>query len=113
MKQEHKSRAFNPRYESTRQLEIDGFESPFTRTLNPHNRWVVFSKLIPWDDICSQCRHQLGNSGAGRKPLNPRIVTGSLIIKYMLNLDDSEQDFLHHFPNNNVLEVERKRQFQN
>jgi len=90
MIKERKSRAFNPRYESPSQLELDGFESPFSRTLNPHNRWVVLAKLIPWDDICSQCRRQLGNSGSGRKPLNPRIVTGSLIIKYMLNLDDRE-----------------------
>ena len=79
MKRERKSRAFNPRY-----------ESPFSKTLNPRNRWVILGKLIPWDSICSQCRRQLVNTGAGRPPLNPRIVIGSLIIKYMLNLDDRE-----------------------
>jgi hypothetical protein len=90
MKNERKSRAFNPRYESPRQLELEGFESPFSKTLNPHNRWVVLAKLIPWDDICSPLRRQFSNSAAGRKPLNPRIVIGSLIIKHMLNLDDRE-----------------------
>jgi len=90
MKIGRKSRAFNPGYESPHQLELEGFESPFSKTLNPSNRWVVLAKLIPWDEICSQCRRQLGNSGAGRKALNPRIVIGSLIIKYMLNLDDRE-----------------------
>jgi len=90
MNKERKSRAFNPRYESPRQLELAGFESPFSKTLNPQNRWVVLSKLIPWDEICSPVRRQFSNSAAGRKPLNPRIVIGSLIIKYMLNLDDRE-----------------------
>jgi uncharacterized protein (DUF2164 family) len=71
-------------------LELAGFESPFSKTLNPQNRWVVLAKLIPWDEICPPVRRQVGNSAAGRKPLNPRIVIGSLIIKYMLNLDDRE-----------------------
>jgi len=82
---ERKSRAFNPRYESPKQLELEGdFEAPFSKTLNPRNRWVVLAGLIPWDEICSHCRHQLVNTGAGRPGLNPRIVIGSLIIKYML-----------------------------
>ena len=86
MIRERKSRAFNPRYESPSQLELEGFESPFSRMLNPDNRWVVLAKLIPWDEVCSQCRRQLGNTGAGRKPINPRIVIWSLIIKYILIL---------------------------
>ena len=71
-------------------LEPEGFESPFSRTLTPHNRWIVLSKLIQWDEICSQCHLQLCNIGAGRKPLSPRIVIGSLIIKFMLNFDNRE-----------------------
>ena len=88
MNTKRKSRASNPRYESPRQLELQGFESPFSKTLNPQNLWVVLARLIPWDEICSPLRRQFGNSSAGRKPLNPRIVIGSLIIKYMLNPDD-------------------------
>jgi Transposase domain (DUF772). len=90
MSKERKSRAFNPQYESPRQLEFAGFESPFSKTLNPENRWVVLANLIPWDEICFPVRRQFGNSAAGRKPLNQRIVIGSLIIKYMLNPDDRE-----------------------
>ena len=90
MNKERKSRAFNPRYESPGQMVLPGFESPFSKTLNPNNRWVVLAKLIPWDEICSPLLHRVGNSAAGRKPLNPRIVLGSLIIKYILNLDDRE-----------------------
>ena len=90
MSKERKSRAFNPRYKSPHQLELVGFESPFSKTLNPRNRWVVLAKLIPWDEICSLVRRQISHSSAGRKPLNPRIVIGSLIIKHILNLDDRE-----------------------
>jgi hypothetical protein len=40
-----------PHYESPHQLVLLGFESPFERTLNPKNRWVVLAHLIPWDEI--------------------------------------------------------------
>ena len=87
---ERKSRAFNPRYESPNQGILPGFEHPFDRELDPSNRWVVLSRLIPWDELCTDYVRHTVRSGAGRKPVNPRIVLGSLIIKYMLNLDDRE-----------------------
>ena len=90
MTKERKSRAFNPRYESLRQGILPGFEHPFDRALDPSNRWVVLSHLIPWDELCNDYLKQTVRSSTGRKPVNPRIVLGSLIIKYMLNLDDRE-----------------------
>ncbi len=33
-------------YTSQSQLQIEGFESPFTKRMNPNNRWVKLSKLI-------------------------------------------------------------------
>jgi hypothetical protein len=90
MIKERKSRAFNPRYESPSQGFLPGFEHPFERELDSSNRWVVLSHLIPWDELCNKYLNQTGLRGAGRKPVNPRIVLGSLIIKYMLNLDDRE-----------------------
>jgi hypothetical protein len=53
--------------------------------LDPFNRWVVLSRLIPWDELCNSYLRQNVVRGAGRKPVNPRIVLGSLIIKYTLN----------------------------
>jgi hypothetical protein len=90
MIKERKSRAFNPRYVSPSQGILPGFEHPFDRELDPSNRWVVLSHLIPWDELCNSYVRQSAVSGAGRKPVNPRIVLGSLIIKYTLNLDDRE-----------------------
>ena len=90
MSKERKSRAFNPRYISPKQGILAGFEHPFERELDQTNRWVVLSKLIPWDEICSIYLKQMGCRKAGRTPVNPRIVIGSLIIKHICNLDDRE-----------------------
>ena len=90
MRKERKSRAFNARYESPSQGVFPGFEHPFTRELDPTNRWVVLSELIPWDELCSVYMQQAGRSTVGRAGLSPRIILGALIIKYLLKLDDRE-----------------------
>ena len=90
MKERRKSRAFNPRYESPSQGVLAGFESPFERCLNPENRWVALAHLIPWDELAGIYWKQVGASATGREGLNPRIVIGALIIKYLCHLDDRE-----------------------
>lgn len=85
-----KKRAHAPEYVSPNQLSIDGFESPFDRTLNPSNRWVVLAHLIPWDEICGMYLKFVPPGKTGRPALSPRLVLGSLIIKHMCNLDDRE-----------------------
>ncbi|MDR0893643.1 MAG: IS5 family transposase [Mediterranea sp.] len=90
MVQKRKSRAFNPRYESPNQGTLFGFEHPFERELDMSNRWVVLSKLIPWDELCNIYYRQVGKFTTGRDPLNPRIILGALIIKYLCHLDDRE-----------------------
>jgi len=90
MTKERKSRAFNLVYVSPRQRILPGFDHPFDRELEPSNRWVVFAHLIPWDELCSVYYKQVGRRRVGREPLNPRIILGSLIIKYICNLDDKE-----------------------
>jgi hypothetical protein len=90
MAKERKSRTFNPRYETTGYGFLAGFEHPFERELDSSNRWVVLAKLIPWDEICKAYLNKMGKSGVVRRPVNPRIVLGSLIIKYMCGLNDRE-----------------------
>jgi hypothetical protein len=85
-----KKRAPTPSYLSPSQLSLACFKSPFEQNLNPHNRWVVLSGLIPWDEICSVYLKNIGVSSTGRPPLSPRVVIGSLIIKHLCNLDDRE-----------------------
>jgi hypothetical protein len=51
---------------------------------------LYWAQLIPWDEICGIYYKQAGRASTGREPLNPRIVLGSLIIKYLCHLDDRE-----------------------
>jgi len=90
MKEKRKNHAPLLSYTSPRQQRLPGFEHPFERELDLSNRWVVLSHLIPWDEICGIYYKQVGVSSTGRPGLNPRVVIGSLIIKYLCNLDDRE-----------------------
>lgn len=85
-----RKRAATPKYVSPNQLSLEGFESPFERTLNPQNRWVVLAHLIPWDEISSIYLKHNPLAVTGRPPLSPRVIIGSIIIKHLCNLDDSE-----------------------
>lgn len=90
MKKVFKKRAPSPSYISPNQLTMDCFQTPFEQQLNPKNRWVVLSRLMPWDEVCNLYLKNVGVSSTGRPPLSPRIIIGSLIIKHLCNLDDRE-----------------------
>lgn len=90
MKNVFKKRAPSPSYISPNQLTLDSFQTPFEQKLNPENRWVVLSRLIPWDEVCNLYLKNVGVSSTGRPALSPRVIIGSLIIKHLCNLDDRE-----------------------
>lgn len=90
MQKSHKKRAASPKYVSPNQLTLEGFETPYERTLNPLNRWVVLAKLIPWDEVSGIYLKHTGISSTGRPALSPRVIIGSIIIKHLCNLDDRE-----------------------
>lgn len=77
------------RYKSNRQLSLEGFHLPFGGKLNPENRWVRWSKSIPWDDFAVGYYNSM-SSTQGRPGKDARLVIGSLIIKHKLNLSDEE-----------------------
>ena len=76
-------------YTSQNQLQIEGFESPFTKRMNPNNRWIRLSKLIPWDDLVGKYLKVMRDD-YGRPGINPRVVIGSLIIKHICGFSDEE-----------------------
>lgn len=90
MKNQIKSRASRTEYISQKQLILAGFESPFEQKLNPSNRWVLLSKLLPWDELASVYRKHFPRKSTGRPDLNPRLVLGAIIIKHLCDLDDRE-----------------------
>src|ERR1043165_3511853 len=89
MRSPSKKRAPAPVYTSPRQLELAGFESPFSQQLSPTNRWVILASKIPWDEIAGVYLKQM-HSGTGRPPLSPRLVLGALMIKHICDLSDRE-----------------------
>jgi hypothetical protein len=90
MTKHKKSRASRPKFVSQNQLVLAEFESPFERHLNPDNRWVKLSNLLPWDELVSVYRKYLPEKWTGRPDLGPRLVLGAIIIKHMCDLDDRE-----------------------
>lgn len=90
MAKAQKSRASKAPYVSPNQLEFVGFESPFTKNLDPNNRWVRLSKQIPWDKIANVYQRQLNNAITGAGGINPRVAIGAIFIKHICELSDRE-----------------------
>ena len=85
-----KYRASKSAYVSPSQLILDGFESPFSQSLNPNNRWVKLAAKIPWDILVDTYLYQLNNSETGADAINPRVAIGAMILKHMCNTSDRE-----------------------
>lgn len=75
-------------YTSSNQLPPAGIEIPFYNQLDPNNRWAILSAQIPGDDLVSLFNKHNPSKETGRPALNPSTLTGTVIIKLMLNLDD-------------------------
>ena len=62
---------------------------PFGGTLDPENRWVLFSALMPWEELEATYAPQFSpTTGAPAKPV--RLAFGALFIKQRLGLTDEE-----------------------
>ncbi len=70
--------------------QISFFDNFFTcnRNLDPNNRWIILSKLIPWDEIEEKYSKLFSDVGAPGKAI--RVAVGSLIIKERMGLTDDE-----------------------
>ena len=77
------------RIHSQTQLTLEGFESPFERTMDKTNRWVKLGASIPWDDL-ADAYYASFNSNTGRPAKDARLVIGAVIIKHKLKLSDEE-----------------------
>jgi len=90
MAKAQKTRASKQQYISPNQITIEGFETPFSRLLNPNNRWVVLARKIPWDLLVGTYQSKMGNNNTGADGINPRVAIGSMIIKHICDLSDRE-----------------------
>ena len=85
-----KNRASKQPYVSPNQQTLVGFESPFSMYLDPYNRWVELTHVIPWDILVNIYQKQMNNSQTGADGINPRVAIGSIIIKHLCDLSDRE-----------------------
>jgi hypothetical protein len=71
------------------QLSIEEFHVPFGGTLDPDNRWVKFSALMPWVELEEAYATQFNpTTGAPAKPV--RVAFAGLFIKQRHGLTDEE-----------------------
>jgi hypothetical protein len=75
------------RYKSSRQLSISEFEMPFESKPDEYNRWVVLSKIVPWEE-CARLYYKNFKSNRGATTKGARLVPGVIIIKHIMKTDD-------------------------
>lgn len=72
-----------------KQRSLPGFESPFDRNLDPNNRWVRLSEVIPWEEFAAAYYSSMSaKQGAPAKPA--RLMVGAVIIKHRQKWTDEE-----------------------
>ena len=78
---------FMIRYKSSRQLSISEFKMPFEAKLDENNRWVVLSKIVPWEEF-ARLYYKNFKSKRGAPTKDARLVQGVIIIKHIMKTDD-------------------------
>jgi len=72
------------------QIPIEAFDFSGAGSLNPKNRWVVLSHLIPWEEVEAEYRQNFSSEGLGAPSKPARMALGSLLIKERLGCSDEE-----------------------
>ncbi len=91
------------KYQSSKQISIEDFVLPFSGSLNEKNKWVILSKVLPWDKMVNVYVKRMSLK-RGRRAIDPRVAIGSLIIKHYYGLTDEatielikENPYLQYF----------------
>src|ERR1035437_3916874 len=70
---------------NTEQCQL--FATPFEQELDLDNRWIKFSKILPWNKLSGYYYARM-NQTMGAGTIDARIVLGALIIKHHEELSD-------------------------
>src|SRR5690554_2856511 len=60
---------------------------PFEAKLDENNRWVVLSKIVPWEEF-ARLYYKNFKSNRGAPTKDARLVQGVIIIKHIMKTDD-------------------------
>jgi len=69
------------------QLPLEDFFLPFGGSLDPKNRWVKLSRIMPWEKI-EEIYLRTMSTETGRRAYSSRIAFGSIYIKEAEKLTD-------------------------
>jgi transposase, IS5 family len=72
------------------QLKIEEFDHPFGGSLDPENRWVKLSRLVPWKEVEKLYADRFPRSSRGRPAFSVRVALGSLLVKERQGYSDEE-----------------------
>ena len=74
---------------TTVHCSVEDFQIPVGFHLDENNRWVILSKLIPWDEFETEYA-SLFDDKIGAPAKSFRLALGSLLIQQILNITDRE-----------------------
>ena len=77
------------RTQSRQQLEFPNFYLPFSGQLDPENRWVLLTGLVPWK-LAETIYHANLSEDLGAPIVPARTALGALLVKERLGLTDRE-----------------------
>ena len=77
------------KYTSKQQISIEDFKMPFGGSLDAKNRWIILSRILPWDEMVSVYVKKMSLSH-GRVAIDPRVAVGSILIKHLKSLADED-----------------------
>jgi len=60
---------------------------PFEAKLDEDNRWVILSKIVPWEEF-ARLYYKNFKSNRGATTKDARLVLGVIIIKHIMKTDD-------------------------
>lgn len=75
--------------QSDRQISFEDFNQPLGLKMNPDNRWIKKSELMPWAKLEDQYA-QLFESHLGNDGISFQTLLGAQLIKLEYNLSDDE-----------------------
>lgn len=76
-------------FDDPNQIEIKDFVLPFSGRLDPNNKWICLSRMIPWEEFAGKYTKKMSKD-FGRLSIKPRVAIGALIIKHYKQMSDED-----------------------
>ena len=103
------------RIHSQTQLTLEGFETPFERSMDKNNRWIKLSACIPWDDLAN-AYYQSFNASTGRPAKDAQLqnlngVSPNWLAKRLMNAYNNKGVFSNLYDSAEGLKRELEDRF--